>query len=63
MIINGEGMERLDPRAIEFLERWPLADSAIVQHRFTPYMRDHATPTPLSADDLLGCSFEKVEEG
>jgi hypothetical protein len=34
-------VKRLNPRAIEFIERWPLFDGAIVQHHFTPYMRDY----------------------
>lgn len=34
-------MKSLDSRAIKFLEGWPLFDSAIVEHRFTPYMRDY----------------------
>jgi hypothetical protein len=36
-----ENMEHLDPRAVKFLEGWPLFDNSIVEHHFTPYMRDY----------------------
>lgn len=34
-------MEHLDPRAVKFLEGWPLFDNSIVEHSFAPYMRDY----------------------
>jgi hypothetical protein len=34
-------MQRLDPALIELLEGWPFFDNAIVQHGFTPYLRDY----------------------
>ncbi|MBS0181460.1 MAG: hypothetical protein JSS39_03610 [Nitrospira sp.] len=53
-------MERLDQRAIEFLERWPLADCSIVEHRFTPYMRDYDViiETTAAAPDDSGSYLE-----
>jgi len=42
-------MEHLDPRAVEFLEGWPLFDSALVEHHFTPYMRDYDVIVEASA--------------
>ncbi len=50
-------MERLDPRAIEFLRGWPLYDNGIVRHHFTPYMRDYDLVVEAQADARDGSGF------
>jgi hypothetical protein len=55
-----ENMDPLDPKAVKHIEGWPLFDGAIVEHHFTPYMRDYdvIVDTCAAAPDDSGSYLE-----